>query len=81
MNLSSALKTEFWTNHKIGNTYSIKNRNGSIEYCKLVYYPLDNYDDFSALIEIDKGTYIDFREVPIRFLINIPKTGNIIPEK
>lgn len=69
MQLQDALNTIFWKNHHIGDTYLLKNRNGSSEICKIVYYPLENYDDFTALIEINRSTYTDFREVPIRFLI------------
>ncbi len=69
MNLKAALEHNFWKSHKIGDVYQMKNRDKSVEYVKIVYYPLENYTDFTALVEIDKGKYIDFREVPIRFLI------------
>lgn len=68
MDLQTALNTDFWKSHKIGDLYEMKNRDGSKEVVKIVYYPLDNYVDFSALIEIEKQGYNDFREVPIRFL-------------
>lgn len=71
MDLQQALATDFWTNHKIGDTYSMVNRDGSSEVCKVAYYPLGNYKDFTALIEINRGSYNDFREVPIRFLTKI----------
>ncbi len=68
MNLQKALENSFWKNHKIGDIYLMKNRDKTVEEVKIVYYPLENYNDFTALVEIDKGKYIDFREVPIRFL-------------
>lgn len=68
MNLIAALNTEFWLSHRIGDKYELANRNGSVETCKIAYYPLENYQDFTALVEIPKSGYNDFREVPIRFL-------------
>lgn len=67
MTLAQALETSFWQNHKIGNVYKMKNRDGSSEFCRIAYFPLE-YSDPTALIEIDRGAYNDFREVPIRFL-------------
>lgn len=46
--------------------FILKNRDGSELLCRIVYYPLDNYDPARACIQIKDTT--DFREVPIRFL-------------
>lgn len=70
--LQAALETDFWKDHKIGDRYELKNRNGSVETCLIAYYPLENYNDFTALVEIPKSGYNDFREVPIRFLTKCP---------
>lgn len=66
----------FWIAHKVGNVYTLTNRDGSTHLCKVAYYPLPYYDDLRALIEIDKGDYNDFREVPIRFLTLVNVTGS-----
>lgn len=71
MNLYNALSTEFWRNHAIGDKYELTNRNGSKETCKIAYYPLGDYSDFTALIEIARLGFNDFREVPIRFLTKL----------
>lgn len=65
-------------NHKIGDIYSMTNRDGSkSEGWKIAYYPLTGtykegkWVDFKeprALIERPMKEGIDFREVPIRFL-------------
>ena len=78
MNLQEALNTEFYKDHKIGDVYKMKNRDGTYELCQLVYYPLENYKDFTALVEINKGKYIDFREVPIRFLNKVVVDDTIV---
>lgn len=72
--------------HRIGNTYSMTNRDGSGSgQWKIVYYPLDgtwegegvdkkwiDFDEPRALIEQPlKGGGIDFREVPLRYLEKI----------
>lgn len=69
MTLQAALNTDFWLNHCIGDEYVMKNRDGSEETCKIAYYPIENYEDFTALIEIKRYWFNDFREVPIRFLL------------
>lgn len=71
----------FWKNHKPGNFYELKNRNGSSEICQIAYFPLNStyvhekeekklkyHDDLYALIEIKIKDGTDFREVPVRFL-------------
>lgn len=62
----------FWTNHSTNSEYVLNNRDGSIVICKVAYYPLPYYKDLRALIEINKGGWIDFREVPVRFLKTKP---------
>lgn len=71
MNLITALSSNFWKNHKIGDTYEMINRDKTKEIVKIAYFPLENYSDFTALIEINRLGYNDFREVPIRFLNKI----------
>lgn len=58
----------FWTRHKVGAEYLMVNRDKSLVKCKVAYYPLPYYKDLRALIEIDKGMWTDFREVPVTFL-------------
>lgn len=58
----------FWTRHNVGAEYLMVNRDKSLVKCKVAYYPLPYYKDLRALIEIDKGTWTDFREVPVTFL-------------
>lgn len=65
----------FWLSHSVGDRYSMRNRDGSIIDCSVAYYPIPYYKDLRALIEISNGAYIDFREVPIRFLIQNKKAG------
>lgn len=62
---------QFWVDHKIGDLYELKNKDGSIFICKIAYYPLPYYKDLRALIEIDNGDWNDFREVPVKFLKKI----------
>lgn len=59
----------FWINHKTGDVYELVNRNGSFETCRVVYYPVPYYKDLRALVEIKKGGISDFREVPVKFLV------------
>ena len=59
---------DFWTNHNIGDVYEMKNRNGSVVTCTIVYYPLPYYKDLRALIEVDMVDGVDLRDVPIKFL-------------
>lgn len=78
MQLQEALNNPLWKAHKIGNIYSMRNRNGSVsEGWKIAYYPLFEsykngklieFNEPRVLIErpMDKG--IDIREIPIRFL-------------
>lgn len=58
---------DFSRNHKIGDIYLMRNRDSTTEECKIAYYPLD-YNEPTALIEIARNGYNDFREVPVRFL-------------
>lgn len=62
----------FWKGNEPGIKYELKNRNGSTETCVVAYYPLPYYKDLRALVEIKSGSYIDFREVPVRFLNKKP---------
>lgn len=57
----------FYANHKIGDRYEMRNRDGSVVDCLLVYYPLDTPVP-TALIEIKINNKSDFREIPIHFL-------------
>lgn len=61
---------QFSMNHKIGDVYLMQNRDKTVEKCKIAYYPLD-IEEPTALIEIAKFGYNDFREVPIRFLTKL----------
>lgn len=61
--------TEFWLTHQIGDVYSMASRDGSVVECKVAYYPMPNYADLRALIEIDLPKGTDFREVPTHYLI------------
>ena len=78
MTLAQVLNNPLWKRHKIGNIYSMINRDGSeSDGWKIAYYPLfgtyrnEQWIEFNeprALIEhpIKNGT--DFREVALRFL-------------
>ncbi len=75
MNLDEALDNPLWKSHRIGNIYSMRNRDGGIsEGWKIAYYPLfeshkgEKYNEPRVLIERPMQNGIDFREVPIRFL-------------
>lgn len=71
--------------HRIGNVYSMINRDGSSSgQWKIAYYPLPgtyegpggnkiwvNFDEPRALIEQPIKGGIDFREVPLRYLEKI----------
>jgi hypothetical protein len=71
MNLQTALSQDFWTNHHKGDLYEMVNRDKTVSVCEIVYYPLDDYKDFKALVNV-KGRYnSDYREVPVRFLKKI----------
>ena len=64
--------------HKIGNIYSMINRDGSkSEGWKIAYYPLTgtykdgkwiDFDESRALIERPLKDGTDFREMPLRYL-------------
>jgi hypothetical protein len=64
---------EFWLNNSAGSSYKLKNRNNSVENCKIVYYPLPYYRDLRALVEVKNKnvTFTDYREVPVQFLSKI----------
>lgn len=78
MELEKALSSPLWKSHRIGNVYSMINRDGSkSDGWKIAYYPLfgtyknEKWIEFNeprALIErpIKGGT--DFREMPLRYL-------------
>lgn len=61
----------FWLNHKLGDNYRMKNRDGSYVNCKVVYYPLPYYADLRALIELEREVGVDLRDVPVYFLEKI----------
>lgn len=75
--LQEALSHPIWKAHEIGKTYSMKNVNGNTEHgWKIAYYPIlrdgktnEAYDEPRVLIEKPIKDGIDFREVPIRYLI------------
>jgi len=85
MDLEEALNNQLWKKHKLGDTYSMLNRDGSESGTwKIAYYPLfgtykgegedKNWIDFKeprALIEQPIEDGIDFREVPLRYLNKI----------
>ena len=74
-----ALKDSIWVNHKISDVYTMANTNGKQDFgCKIAYYPIFGtyknevyvpFDSPQALVEklLDGG--IDFREIPLHFLI------------
>jgi len=70
--LQTALADFHWTNHKIGDKYTMDNKP---DLWKIVYYPIfedgkngEIYQEPRCLVEkpIPGGT--DFREVPLRYL-------------
>ncbi len=72
MELQKALSNPTWTNHKIGDEYTM---DGKPDLWKIAYYPIledgktkEPYEEARALIEkpIKGGT--DFREIPLRYL-------------
>lgn len=79
-------------NLRIGNTYSMINRDGSSSGAwKIAYYPLEgtwegsgvdktwvDFDERRALIEQPRKGGTDFREVPLRYLE--PLTGAELKE-
>lgn len=58
----------FWVSHEPGDIYKMTNKDRSVVLCRVAYYPLPYFKDLRALIEIHKGDYNDFREVPVKFL-------------
>lgn len=73
--LTLALNSPIWKEHKIGDTYKIK---GDKDIWKIAYYPIfecgktgEVYTEPRTLVEkpIKDGT--DFREVPMRYLSKI----------
>lgn len=61
----------FWKTHQIGDKYDMRSRDESVVVCKVAYYPLPNYSDLRALIEIKLENGTDFREVPVHYLEKI----------
>lgn len=59
---------KFWKEHRVGDVYEMSNKDGRTYECKVAYYPLPDHRGLRALIEIDMGDYIDYRECPVRFL-------------
>lgn len=80
MNLAEALSNPLWRSHEIGNEYDMRNRGGGISSrWKIAYYPMFQVLKNGEWIELDEPRVLierpmqggtDFREVPIRFLIN-----------
>ena len=79
MKLQEALNEPLWMEHQIGDVYSM---DGKGEW-KIVYYPIfengktgEKYNDPRVLIEqktvFNNKEGIDFREVPLRYLIKHP---------
>jgi hypothetical protein len=66
---------EFWLSHHIGDRYEVINVNKSKFVCKVVYYPLPNFKDLRALVEVesDEGVGCDIREVPVVFLTRLER--------
>jgi len=62
---------DFWEAHQIGDLYKMRNVNGSEDICKIAYYPLPNFVELRALVEIEIKGGTDFREVPVHFLKRI----------
>lgn len=60
---------EFWTAHKLGDVYTMSSRDGSVVECRVAYYPMPDYADLRALVEIQMPKGTDFREVPVHYLI------------
>jgi hypothetical protein len=72
MNLQEALIDKLWLSHKIGDVYSMDGKSG----WKISYYPIfennktkEVYEEPRALIERPMENGIDFREVPLRYLV------------
>jgi hypothetical protein len=71
-NLTKALNEPLWQNHKIGMTYNMD----FVPGWKIAYYPIfqdnktkEDYAEPRALVEKEMRIgYIDFREVPLRYL-------------
>jgi Zn/Cd-binding protein ZinT len=72
MNLCDALNDKLWKDHKIGDTYLMDGKGG----WKIAYYPIfedgktkEVYQEPRALVEQPIEGGIDFREVPLRYLV------------
>lgn len=72
--LRTALADPIWVNHKIGDLYTMDKTSD----WKIAYYPIfedgktkKEYEEPRALVEkpLSNGKGIDFREVPLRYLI------------
>ncbi len=78
--LKIALENEIWKSHKIGDEYQMDNKPNR---WKITYYPIfedykgNQYEEPRALIEkpilghLDMQIGIDFREIPLRYLVKI----------
>lgn len=64
---------KFWVEHKVGDEYRMVNRDKTSVICKVAYYPLPDFADLRALIEIKIKDGTDFREVPVHYLERIKK--------
>ena len=61
-----------WRKFRHGTFWLISNRDKSINKCEIIYFPLPEYKELRALVEIkeSKEEY-DFRETPIYYLKKI----------
>ena len=78
-----ALEDPLWLNHKIGDTYTMDNKDTP---WKIAYYPIMEdakkkvpYDEPRAVVETPIAGGIDFREVPLRYLTKIVQHKSINP--
>lgn len=78
MSLIESLNNPVWLNHKIRDTYTM---DGKPDLWKIAYYPIfedgktkEQYSEPRALIEKPMIGGIDFREIPLRYLIKSAKT-------
>lgn len=77
INLQEALQNGIWQQHKIGDEYFLINKGGGKDAgWKIAYYPImedgktgEVYKEPRALIEKPMKDGIDFREMPLRFLV------------
>lgn len=51
-----------------GNKYFLINSDGTKQECLLDYFPLPNYRDMRALVELGRGKELYWKEVPMKYL-------------